>query len=70
MIIPGIDAGNSRFKYAVPDLAGNPKLITNKFGESFTPSSVFFSPDGGIIVGTEALNAGFISFNNQDDRTL
>ncbi|MHC5061245.1 MAG: Hsp70 family protein [Planctomycetota bacterium] len=59
MIIPGIDAGNSRFKYAVPDVAGNAKLITNKFGEMFTPSAVYFGPDDSVIVGTEALNAGF-----------
>ncbi len=59
MLIPGIDAGNSRFKYSVPDLTGSPKPITNRLGEPFTPSAVFFSPDGSIIVGTEALNAGF-----------
>lgn len=59
MLVPGIDAGNSRFKCAAPDVAGNPTLIANRFGEPFTPSAVFFTPDGSIIVGTEALNAGF-----------
>ncbi len=59
-MIPGIDAGNSRFKYAVADQAGNPKVITNRFGESFTPSAVFFAPDGSIVIGSEALNAGFM----------
>ena len=59
-MIPCVDAGNSRFKSAVADLAGNPKLITNRFGEPFTPSAVFFAPDGSIVVGTEAINAGFI----------
>ena len=59
-MIPSIDAGNSRFKCAVADVAGNPKLITNRFGEPFTPSAVFFSPDGETIVGTEAINAGFV----------
>lgn len=58
-MIPGIDAGNSRFKYAVPDVTGHPKVITNRFGECFTPSAVFFAADGSTIVGTEALNAGF-----------
>jgi molecular chaperone DnaK len=58
-MIPGIDAGNSRFKYAVADQAGNPKMITNRYGEAFTPSAVYFAPDGSIIIGTEALNAGF-----------
>jgi molecular chaperone DnaK len=60
MLIPSIDAGNSRFKCAIPDLAGNPQLVTNHFGEPFTPSAVFFVADGSTIVGTEALNAGFI----------
>ncbi len=60
MMIPSIDAGNSRFKCAVADVAGNPKLITNRFGEPFTPSAVFFAPDGSTIVGTEAINAGFV----------
>ncbi|MBW7991920.1 MAG: Hsp70 family protein [Planctomycetes bacterium] len=59
-MIPGIDAGNSRFKYAVGDEAGNPKIITNLYGESFTPSAVYFAQDGSIVIGTEALNAGFI----------
>ena len=59
-MIPSIDAGNSRFKCAVADVAGNPKLITNRFSESFTPSAVFFSTDGSTIVGTEAINAGFV----------
>ena len=59
-MIPSIDAGNSRFKCAVADVAGNPKLITNRFGEPFTPSAVFFAPDGSNIVGTEAINAGFV----------
>jgi molecular chaperone DnaK len=59
MIIAAIDAGNSRFKYAVADETGNPKIITNRYGESFTPSAVYFEEDGTTIVGTEALNAGF-----------
>lgn len=59
MLIPAIDAGNSRFKFAILDAAGNPTLITNRFGEPFTPSVVFSVPDSSFIVGTEALNAGF-----------
>jgi len=59
MIIAAIDAGNSRFKYAVADETGNPKIITNRYGEPFTPSAVYFEEDGTTIVGTEALNAGF-----------
>ena len=59
-MIPGIDAGNSRFKCAVPDITGNPKLIPNRQGELFTPSAVYFAPDGTVVIGTEALNAGFM----------
>lgn len=59
-MIPSIDAGNTGFKCAVADAAGNPKLITNRFGEPFTPSAVFFADDGSIIVGTAAINSGFI----------
>jgi len=59
MLIAAMDAGNSRFKYAVADEAGNPKIITNRYGESFTPSGVYFGEDGSTIVGTEAINAGF-----------
>ena len=59
MIVAAIDAGNSRFKYAVADETGNPKIISNRYGESFTPSAVYFEEDGSTVVGSEALNAGF-----------
>jgi len=52
-----IDAGNSRFKIAVPDATGAPKLLTNRAGETFTPSVVYFSEDGSVLVGTKAENA-------------
>ena len=57
--ILGIDAGNSRMKMAGCDPLGNPVLLHNRDGEPFTPSVVYFAPEGGIIVGTEALNAGY-----------
>lgn len=60
MSIPGVDAGNSRFKCAVSDITGNPKLIPNRHGELFTPSAVYFASDGTIVIGSEALNAGFM----------
>jgi molecular chaperone DnaK len=56
-MVPGIDAGDYHFKTAVPDSAGSPKLITNRFGEPFTRSVVYFADDGSTIVGTEAENA-------------
>jgi len=56
-MIPGIDAGNFRFKMAVPDSGGNAVLITNSFGETFIRSVPYFAEDGSILVGTEAENA-------------
>ena len=59
MSIVGIDAGNSRMKVAIPDSQGNPVMLVNSNGELFTPSVVYFDKDR-ILVGTEAINAGFI----------
>ena len=56
-MIPGIDAGNYRFKMAVPDSMGNPQILTNRLGEPFIRSVVYFAEDGSILVGTEAENA-------------
>lgn len=55
-----IDAGNSRLKSAVPDKAGNSKLILSRFGDPFVPSAIYYNSDGSIVIGTEALNAGFL----------
>ena len=55
----GIDAGNTRMKMAVCDPQGNPTLLHNSWGEPYTASVVFFAPEGGVLVGTEALNASF-----------
>jgi molecular chaperone DnaK len=55
-MIPGIDAGNFRFKIAVPDGMGNPQILTNRLGEPFIRSVVYFAEDGSILVGTEAEN--------------
>lgn len=56
-MIPGIDAGNFRFKLAAGDKAGNPLIVTNRLGEPFIRSVVYFAEDGSILVGTEAENA-------------
>jgi molecular chaperone DnaK len=56
-MIPGIDAGCYRLKIAVRDSTGSPKLITNRFGEPYIRSVVYFAEDGSIIVGTEAENS-------------
>jgi len=60
-MIPGIDAGGFRFKVAIPDLAGNPQILTNRLGEPSTRCVVFFAEDGSILVGTEAENAALLS---------
>ena len=59
-LIFGIDAGNTRLKMALSDAQGNPTLLHNAMGEPFTPSVVFFAPEGGVLVGPEALNASFM----------
>lgn len=56
--IVGIDAGTTRFKTAVLDAQGNPKILTNDIGEYFMPSVVFFDKDR-TLVGSEAIQAGF-----------
>jgi len=58
-LLLGIDAGNSRMKMAVCDPQGNPTLLHNDCGEPYTPSVIYFAPEGGVLVGTQALNASF-----------
>ena len=60
-MIPGIDQGNHRVKMAVPGSTGNPMLITNRFGEPFIRSVIYFAKDGSTVVGTEAENAALAS---------
>ncbi len=52
----GIDAGTTRFKTAILNSNGEPQILTNRMGQTFTPSVVFFGDDG-PLVGTEADNA-------------
>lgn len=55
----GIDLGTTRTKTAMISSSGEPQLITNRHGEIFTPSVVYFNEDGTTLVGTEAVNAAF-----------
>jgi molecular chaperone DnaK len=57
-IILGIDAGTTRFKFALMDTLGNPINLPNTWGDLATPSVVFFPKEGGVLYGQEALNAG------------
>jgi len=52
----GIDAGTTRFKTALLNSNGEPQSLTNRMGQTFTPSVVYFADDG-PLVGTEADNA-------------
>ena len=52
----GIDAGTTRFKTAILTTSGEPQSLTNRLGQTFTPSVVYFDDDG-ILVGMEAENA-------------
>ncbi len=52
----GIDAGTTRFKTAILNTSGEPQSLTNRMGQTFTPSVVFFGDDG-PLVGMEAENA-------------
>jgi molecular chaperone DnaK len=57
MRVIGIDAGTTRFKTAILTTSGEPQTLTNRVGETFTPSAVYFAEDGTILIGTEAVNA-------------
>ena len=56
-MLPAIDAGNGRFKIAVPDSTGNPKLLMTLSGQPFFTSVAYFEKGGSIIIGSEAENA-------------
>lgn len=57
MLLPAIDAGNGRFKIAVPDSSGNQKLLMTLSGQPFFTAVVYFDKDGQKIIGIEAENA-------------
>ena len=52
----GIDAGTTRFKTAILNSNGEPQSLTNRMGQTFTPSVVYFAEEG-PLVGMEADNA-------------
>ena len=57
----GIDAGTTRFKSAILTTSGEPQTLTNRMGQTFTPSVVYFNEDGSTLIGTEAANAALAS---------
>lgn len=56
-MIIGIDAGTTRFKSAILTSSGEPQILTNRIGEIFTPSVIYFTEEGTLLIGTEAANA-------------
>jgi len=59
-MVVSIDAGTGRFKMAVPDALGNPKLVLTDAGQPFFDSVVYFEGPGEIIIGSEARNAALV----------
>ncbi len=57
MAIVGIDLGTTYSAVACLDKAGTPRLIPNAEGELLTPSVVYFSDNGEIVVGRLAKNS-------------
>ncbi|HTT54721.1 MAG TPA: Hsp70 family protein [Streptosporangiaceae bacterium] len=53
----GIDLGTTNSVAASIDEQGRLIVLRNSLGSEITPSVVFFEPDGGVLVGEEALQA-------------
>jgi molecular chaperone DnaK len=53
----GIDLGTTNSVAASIDDQGRVVILRNALGSETTPSVVFFEPDGGVVVGEEALQA-------------
>ena len=56
----GIDYGNGETKYASIDQSGKPYIIVNERGELSTPSVLHCSKNGDILLGTDAVEQGYI----------
>lgn len=60
----GIDFGNGFCEAAFVDQTGNPAIVLNARGEYRTPSWVYFSPKGDVLVGADAFEQGYIDPQN------
>jgi len=56
----GIDFGTTRSKVAHMDPSGKPNAILNERGEPYTPTVIYFSKSGEVLVGTDALEQGYV----------
>lgn len=50
----GIDLGTTYSAVSTIDQFGKPVILKNRTGEALTPSVIYFSPDGDILIGNEA----------------
>ncbi|VGO23136.1 Hsp70 family protein [Pontiella sulfatireligans] len=57
--IAGIDLGTTFSAISHLNNMGRPDIIANRDGERIMPSAVFFSPDGRILTGEEAIRSRY-----------
>ena len=62
--VVGIDLGTTNSVVATVDQAGQVVILRNAVGEELTPSAVYFEPDGGVVVGEEAVASAAIDPEN------
>jgi molecular chaperone DnaK (HSP70) len=62
--VVGIDLGTTNSVVATVDDAGRVVIVRNAVGGEITPSAVYFEPDGGVVVGEEAVAAAAIDPGN------
>ena len=62
----GIDLGTTNSIIAIWDMqSGQPKVLTNREGESLTPSVVIFDPEGNVPIVGESARARMVSHPSQ-----
>jgi molecular chaperone DnaK len=60
----GIDLGTTNSAVATVDDDGKVVILRNALGAELTPSAVYFEPDGGVVVGEEAVASAAIDPEN------
>src|SRR5260370_32260587 len=62
--VVGIDLGTTNSVVATVDDDGKVVILRNAVGQELTPSAVYFEPDGGVVVGEEAVASTAIDPEN------
>ena len=62
--VVGIDLGTTNSSWPRSDDDGQVVVLPNAVGGEITPSVVYFEPDGGVVVGEEALQATAVDPDN------